>query len=108
MRLVASGLLSLVCLLSALVSPAHADTDLVVDDEAQAVQIKGTWATASATSGFIGNGYHYRVAGEGSSTVAWSFPGQSGRYEVFARWTSGTNRASNATYAITSAEGVTS
>ena len=105
MRLLLSGLLSLVCLLSAATAPAAADGDLVLDDDAQAVQIKGIWATASATPGFAGSGYHYRVAGDGSSTVTWPFSGPAGRYEVFARWTSGPNRASNAPYTVLSADG---
>ena len=39
-----------------------------------------------------------RVAGDGSSSLSWPFPSNTpaGSYEVFARWTSGANRASNA------------
>ncbi|HEY0582239.1 MAG TPA: hypothetical protein VGE94_08645, partial [Chloroflexota bacterium] len=101
MRTLATSLCSLVLLLAPAARPALAD-DLVVDDATASVQVKGTWATSTTTPGFVGTGYHYRVAGDGSSTVRWPWPSSSpaGSYEVFARWTSGPNRASNATYLI--------
>jgi hypothetical protein len=105
-------LLARVCLLLLLVTapaarPALAD-ELVVDDSAPSVQFTGSWAQASTTAGFFGAGYHYRVAGDGSSSARWPFPGTAdGTYELFARWTSGPNRASNATYTITHAGGTT-
>ena len=105
MRILA-GLVPVVFLL-ALLPPAAvlADNEIVLDDESPAVQTTGVWATTAATSGFVGSGYHFRVAGDGSSTVVWPFNGPSGSYEVFARWTSGPNRASNATYVVSGASG---
>lgn len=100
-----AGLLSIVWLLAPAAPPAHADNEIVLDDSAPTAQSSGTWATASTTSGFVGDGYHYRVAGDGSSTFTWPFSGPAGRYEIFARWTSGDNRASNATYVVTSSAG---
>src|SRR5579864_3100273 len=97
-------LLTLLIVLSSIAQPALADNELVVDDDASTVQIQGIWATATGTPGFLGAGYHFRVAGDGTSTFTWPFAGPAGRYEVFARWTSGTNRASNATYVINSAD----
>jgi hypothetical protein len=105
MRLLA-GLISVLVLLAPAARPALADNaEVVVDDDASGVQAKGVWATASSTSGFMGSGYHYRVAGDGASTFGWPFSGAPGSYEVFARWTSGPNRASNATYVVTGASG---
>ena len=100
MRILA-GLVPVIFLL-ALLPPAAvlADNEIVLDDESPAVQMTGVWATTAATSGFVGSGYHFRVAGDGSSTVVWPFNGPSASYEVFARWTSGPNRASNATYVV--------
>jgi polysaccharide biosynthesis protein PslG len=106
MRILA-GLLSLVWLLAPTARPALADNEIVVDDDAPTVQMHGTWATTAATSGFLGSGYHYRVAGDGTSTFTWPFAGAAGRYEVQVRWTSGPNRASNAPYTVTSASGAT-
>jgi polysaccharide biosynthesis protein PslG len=104
MRILA-GLLSVLCFLAPVARPALADNEIVLDDDAPSVQIHGTWAATAATSGYIGSGYHYRVAGDGTSTFTWPFSGPAGHYEVFARWTSGANRASNASYTVTSASG---
>ena len=104
MRFIA-GLLSILWLLAQAARPALADNEIVLDDDAPTVQTHGAWATSTATSGFIGGGYHYRVAGDGSSTFTWPFGGPAGRYDVQVRWTSGANRASNATYTVTSSSG---
>jgi hypothetical protein len=93
-------------LLCSTLAPAAFAEELIVDDSAASVQVKGTWATSTNGSGFIGNGYRFRVAGDGSNSLRWPFVGTSGgSFEVFARWTSGPNRASNATYVVTSADG---
>ena len=100
--------LALVLLASTTTRPTFAD-ELVVDDDAAGVQVKGTWATSTSGTGFLGNAYRYRVAGDGSSSVRWPFPGVAGgSFEVFARWTSGPNRASNAPYLVTSTDGAKS
>ena len=58
---------------------------------------------------FLGNAYRFRVAGDGSSSLRWPFPGSAGGpFEGFARWTSGPTRASNATYVVTGAAGTRS
>ena len=108
MRILA-GLCSLVLLLAPAARPVFAD-EVVVDDAAPTVQISGEWATSTVSGGFIGSGYRYRVAGDGSSSVTWLLPASAsaGTYEVFARWTSGPNRASNATYVVTHAAGTAS
>src|ERR1700736_5928508 len=96
---------ALILLASATAPPTFAD-ELVVDDDAAGVQLKGVWATSTNGAGFIGSGYRFRVAGDGSGSVRWPFPGAAGgSFEVFARWTSGPNRASNATYVVTHAAG---
>src|SRR5216683_3512828 len=101
-----TGLCTALLLLAPAARPAYAD-EIVVDDSAPSVQVQGTWAVSSASSGFFGAGYRYRVAGDGSSSVTWPFPATAaaGSYEVFARWTSGSNRASDATYVVTNAAG---
>jgi N-acetylmuramoyl-L-alanine amidase len=80
--------------------PAAA-AELIVDNPDGAVQIKGKWTATNTTSGFQGSDYLFHVAGDGSSTVFWPFPGtQAGRYEIFARWSGGPNRATNAPYEV--------
>jgi hypothetical protein len=89
------------------VEQAHAD-ELIVDDTDPAVLVSGPWLSASATDGNVGSDYLYRTASGGGATVFWPFPSTltPGRYEVFARWTSGPNRAADATYWVAS-DGVT-
>jgi len=76
--------------------------EVVLDDGSRGVEVVGTWAQTSTSGGFYGDGYRFRVAGDGSNRVRWAFPQgtAAGTYEVFARWTSGPNRASNATYVV--------
>src|SRR5947207_4269195 len=100
-----AGLLAVVFLLAPTTRPVLADNETILDDDAATVQIKGVWATSTSTSGYYGSSYRFRVAGDGSSTVTWPFAGPAAQYEVFARWTSGPNRASNAIYVITHATG---
>src|SRR5262245_41873108 len=93
-------------LLAATASPTAFAEELVVDDVSTGVQLNGTWATSTNGSGFVGIAYRFRVAGDGSSSVRWGFPGAGGgTYDVFARWTSGPNRASNAKYVVAHADG---
>src|SRR5947209_1722715 len=91
-----------------LATPTLAD-ETIVDNSASAVQVKGTWTSSTTTGGFMGPDYLFRTAGGGSFSVTWPFPSAApGRYEVFARWSAGPNRATNATYQITSSSGQTS
>jgi len=96
------AVLTIVLLLAGLplAAPASA-AELIVDNPDGAVQIKGKWASTTTTGGFQGADYLFRTAGDGSQTVFWPFPGtNAGKYEVFARWSAGPNRATNATYEI--------
>jgi len=95
--------------LAATATAAHADA-LVVDNADGAVQLTGSWQPASTTPGFYGGDYLFKVPGSDSSLVRWPFPHAAapGPYAVFARWTSGPNRASLVTYQITSVDGTVS
>ncbi len=79
--------------------------ELVVDDADASVQVKGQWTSTTSTPGFYGSDYLFRTPGDGSSSVTWPFPSTAvaGRYAVYAQWSSGPNRASNATYQVSSA-----
>jgi N-acetylmuramoyl-L-alanine amidase len=73
------------------------------------VQTKGKWTATNTTGGFFGADYLFRTPGDGLSSVTWPFPnGAAGRYEVFARWSAGPNRATNANYQVVSNAGATS
>jgi N-acetylmuramoyl-L-alanine amidase len=100
-------MLALGLLLSALpmATPTLA-AESIVDNSDGSVSIKGRWATTNTTGGFIGADYLFRTPGDGTSSVTWPYPsGSGGRYEVFARWAGGPNRATNATYQVNSNAG---
>jgi lipoprotein-anchoring transpeptidase ErfK/SrfK len=90
---------------------AQADElSVVVDNTGPFVQVTGPWVSTTLTDGFIGSDYLFRPASQGDATVFWPFPSTTtaGRYEVFARWTSGPNRATNALYFVSSDAGTAS
>ena len=93
--------------LHALVAPAFAD-ELIVDDADPAVQLSGPWQMSATTPGFYGGGYLFHTPGHGVATARWPFPasGNSGQYHVYARWSSGANRATAAVYDVTSRNGI--
>src|SRR5215216_5620472 len=90
----------------ALAPAAHAD-EIVLDNASPGVQVSGPWVSTALTPGFTGSDYLFRPASGGGATVFWPFPSGNGggRYEVYARWTSGPNRATNAPYWIASEDG---
>ncbi|HEY0583940.1 MAG TPA: N-acetylmuramoyl-L-alanine amidase [Chloroflexota bacterium] len=105
-----SPALGLALLVAALpvASPTLA-AELVIDNSDGAVQIKGKWTATNTTGGFLGSDYLFRTPGDGLSTVTWPFPSAAaGRYQVFARWSAGPNRATNANYQVTSNAGTAS
>ena len=81
--------------------------ELVVDNTDSAVRVTGRWQANSTSPGFYGGDYLFHVPGDGASRVTWPFPaaGASGPYAVFARWSSGQNRTTGATYVIASSTG---
>ncbi len=106
LRSIALAMVAVCALYTAAPLNVFAD-ELVVDNTAPFVQVTGPWVTTSLTDGFNGPDYLYRPAGAGSATVFWPFQGSlaPGSYDVFARWTSGANRATNAQYFVSSEAG---
>src|SRR5579864_4160936 len=103
---VAAGL----TMLLAQVPPAAMAAELIVDNSDSAIQIKGKWTATKETPGFYGQDYLFRTAGDGTSSVTWPFPSgaAAGRYDVFAQWSAGPNRADNTTFQVSSNAGSTS
>ena len=68
----------------------------------------GTWSTSTNTSGFFGSNYQFHATGTGTNTFTWTpiIP-SSDSYNVYARWTAHSNRASDAKYTVTHAGGNT-
>ena len=81
-------------------------TEIIVDNPA--AQYVGAWPSSTAVAGYYGSNYQSHAAGSGANTATWSFAvPTAGSWEVYARWTNGTNRASNAPYTIHHAGGST-
>lgn len=108
-RAVYAALVLVLALVGLAPVPVALADQLVVDDSDPSVQIMGSWQPSTTTLGFYGDGYLFHAGGGGTASVRWPFPkrGASGQYRVFARWTSGTNRVTTASYEVTAAPGTT-
>jgi len=61
----------------------------------------GTWAKSTLVPGYYGSNYQSHICGKGANTATWSFNiPTAGNWQVYAWWTSGLTRASNAKYTI--------
>ncbi len=85
-------------------NPSIPDVELVVDNHD--ATFDGPWQASSQLAGFIGDNYHGTATGSGEATATWQ-PELSGAgtYEVFARWTSHSKRATEAPYTIVHQDG---
>lgn len=77
----------------------NAETALIV--------ASGTWTNSTSTNGYFATNYvNDGNTGKGTKTFSFKPPiTVSGNYQVFCRWTSGTNRASNVPVDIVKADG---
>jgi hypothetical protein len=69
----------------------------------QGVIVTGAWSASTSNSGFYGTNYLTDGnSGKGTKTVQWTpqIP-TAGTYQVYARWTSGSNRSNHVPYTIT-------
>jgi hypothetical protein len=84
------------------VNSAGLPVEQVLDNNsASGVSKVGSWVTTTYTAGFYGSDYdHDDNAGKGTKSISYGFNVSPGEYEVFARWTSSSNRASNVPYDI--------
>ena len=82
-------------------------TTFVDNSHPTLVTATGDWLASAATVGFIGADYlHDNNTGQGTKQVRYALPpGTTGSQRVFLRWTSHTNRASNAAVEIRHADG---
>ncbi|UED87970.1 exo-alpha-sialidase [Streptomyces profundus] len=82
--------------------------EVVVDNDALGYQaVSGTWSPATGTPGFWGGNYRTAPAGSGGSSVRWRpvVPGE-GDYLIEVSYAPHANRASDAPYRVTHADGV--
>jgi len=77
-------------------------TSVVDNSDTALVTLTGSWLSGTTTAGFIGTDYlHDNNAGQGTKQVFYHVPaGSGGLQRVFLRWTSHSNRASNASVEI--------
>jgi hypothetical protein len=97
--------------LSLVQAPAPADVrdEIVVDNAGLGYTVvSGTWAAGTGVAGYYGSNYSSHAAGTGTSRVRWQ-PAVlgDGQYEVQVSYTAASNRATNAPYTITDAQGTT-
>jgi hypothetical protein len=79
----------------------------IIKDNADAsgVAVVGTWAASTGTAGFYGSNYIYTGIGSGA-TVTFTPPlSTTATYDVYARWTTNANRATNTRITVNYAGG---
>lgn len=77
-------------------------TEVIVDNSDSGFTAPSTnWFPSTSVPGYLGSNYHARATASVSDAAAWSatLP-DSGSYEVYARWTTGGNRATAAPYIV--------
>ncbi len=77
--------------------PPSSDTITIDNNDAT---FDGSWPSSRVVKEYYGTNYNYNSGGSGSDTATWTFSVDSGTWEVYAWWTSGNNRATNAPYTI--------
>jgi lysophospholipase L1-like esterase len=85
-------------------------TPIILDNtDASGVAVTGAWLSSAASGGYYGSNYlHNDNTGQGSKSVLYTpnLP-VSGSYQVFLRWTSNANRATNVPVDVIRAGGTT-
>jgi len=75
--------------------------DIVVDNTDAGFRASTNWTTTTATAGYLGSNYRTRITASASDSAVWAAAIPStASYKVYARWTSGTNRAPSAPYQV--------
>ncbi|MEQ8818975.1 MAG: N-acetylmuramoyl-L-alanine amidase [Sumerlaeia bacterium] len=82
-------------------TPGATAVEVIVDNDTSAFIKSSNWWASSSTSGYYGSNYRVRSTGSVSDSAIWkgTIPSD-GSYKVYARWTSGSNRASSAPYIV--------
>ncbi len=82
--------------------------EYIADNADSGFSASSNWVTSSSTPGYYGSNYAFRLTQSTSDAASWSvnLPA-TGSYQVFARWTAGSNRATSAPYIVTHAGGST-
>ncbi|HZJ14792.1 MAG TPA: FAD-dependent oxidoreductase, partial [Chthoniobacteraceae bacterium] len=94
----------------ALSNSGSSNSGIIVDDTDAGATITGTWLSSTSVTGYYGSDYlHDDNASKGSKSVRFTpnLP-DGGDYDVYLRWTTNANRATNVPVTVTSAAGTSS
>lgn len=82
--------------------------EIIVDNVAPNFTASSNWFASTSQPGYYGANYHARATASVSDAAVWkaTLP-TSGSYKVYARWTTGSNRATAAPFVILHASGST-
>lgn len=79
---------------------------IISDNDGANTRAEGAWGESSYSPGYEGAGYRFHPPGQGGNVFIWEPPlPQAGVHRVYAKWTSHSNRASNATYTLQTESG---
>lgn len=82
--------------------------EVIVDNTSAGFSASTNWWASTSTPGYYGTNYVTRSTASVSDAASWTATlSTSGSYNVYARWTSGSNRAASAPYLIYHAAGST-
>jgi hypothetical protein len=85
----------------AVFSTPPAPVEVVVDNDSSGWTASSNWWASSSTPGYVGSNYRVRATASTSDAATWKATlATSGNYQVFVRYTSGSNRASAAPYIV--------
>lgn len=82
-------------------------TQTIVKDNGDptGIAIAGSWQSSTGATGYYGSNYIYTGIGSGATVTFTPTIGTAGTYDVYARWTTNANRATNTRYTINYAGG---
>lgn len=82
-------------------NPGSSAFSVDVDNTSTGFSASTNWLASTSQAGYLGTNYQYRTTALLSDPASWTVTLPSdGTYQVFARWTTGTNRATAAPYIV--------
>lgn len=81
------------------VTAAGVESEYIIDNADVGFYTDGQWKRSSVSSGYIGSDYLAAEAGSGEKAATWNLNIVKA-FDVFARWTSHSNRGSNVKYVV--------
>jgi hypothetical protein len=78
----------------------NSDSDFIDNSDSGFEKVSG-WKSSTGVSSFYGKDYLYAPKGDGTRSASWTYNiNTQGQYEIYAQWTSHSNRAPDAPYSI--------